>query len=338
MKNENILLIGGGLVAAWWLLGKRKDAIGVIYPNLENSIQADVVNEYLPAALTLKEANFSIKKRRLAADDFSQLKSKDSALDMFSQLADIDKDIRMPQAGIKFIFVFLNKQNRPIDYEVYDKLPNPSKVLQAALSTVCSGVVLFSLTKVNPIDVNVLSRFLKQLRIDFETAGIPFMDYIEMTETKVTSALEVGVFGIGSLTYRLRRGPNVQIPNIQNIGEVRDFFRKVIGSRMLMQELAVIIYVDKQKNPIAYSLHSIGGSDATMMDGKILFGAALKMGADGIIISHNHPSGINRPSQADLNITEKLVKVGKSVGVKLIDHIIVTNTEKYYSFSENNLV
>ncbi len=60
-------------------------------------------------------------------------------------------------------------------------------------------------------------------------------------------------------------------------------------------------------------------------------------GVNAIIVCHNHPSDECDPSEDDKNITERLVKVSKIIGIKLLDHIIITNN-KFYSFFENDLI
>ena len=64
---------------------------------------------------------------------------------------------------------------------------------------------------------------------------------------------------------------------------------------------------------------------------------ALELNAVSIIIGHNHPSGETKPSQDDINITNKIKDACNTVDIVLHDHIIVTGTS-YYSFSDEGLV
>ena len=54
-------------------------------------------------------------------------------------------------------------------------------------------------------------------------------------------------------------------------------------------------------------------------------------------MAHNHPSGNTDPSEEDLVITKRLVEAGKIMGIEIVDHIIVTNSD-YLSFKEKNLI
>ncbi len=82
---------------------------------------------------------------------------------------------------------------------------------------------------------------------------------------------------------------------------------------------------------------SKGGISGTVADPKIIFTAALKGGASGIIVAHNHPSGNLTASQSDIDLTRKLKEAGKFLEIQLLDHVIVT-TEGYFSFADEGLI
>jgi DNA repair protein RadC len=82
---------------------------------------------------------------------------------------------------------------------------------------------------------------------------------------------------------------------------------------------------------------STGSPTATVADPKIIFAAAIKANACGIIISHNHPSGNLAPSQHDIDLTRKVKEGGKLLEVQLLDHVIIT-TESYYSFADEGIL
>ena len=59
--------------------------------------------------------------------------------------------------------------------------------------------------------------------------------------------------------------------------------------------------------------------------------------ASGVIVCHNHPSGNNQPSDADVRITEKLKKASEMLEIKLLDHIIIAD-KSYFSFADEGLI
>lgn len=82
---------------------------------------------------------------------------------------------------------------------------------------------------------------------------------------------------------------------------------------------------------------SSGGISGTVADPKLIFAAALKAAASGLIMSHNHPSGNLQPSQADIDLTRKIKEGARVLELTLLDHIIITS-ESYYSFADEGFL
>lgn len=82
---------------------------------------------------------------------------------------------------------------------------------------------------------------------------------------------------------------------------------------------------------------SSGGVTGTVADPRLIFVAALKANAVGIIISHNHPSSNLKPSRADEELTQKIKNAGKFLDISLLDHVIVSS-EGYFSFADEGLL
>ncbi|HHM20982.1 MAG TPA: JAB domain-containing protein [Bacteroidetes bacterium] len=80
---------------------------------------------------------------------------------------------------------------------------------------------------------------------------------------------------------------------------------------------------------------SRGGTDATIVDLKIIFRKAVEKQAVAIALCHNHPSGNLRPSSADFALTKKIKKAGELLDIRLLDHIIIGDGG-YYSFADEN--
>lgn len=80
-----------------------------------------------------------------------------------------------------------------------------------------------------------------------------------------------------------------------------------------------------------------GGFHGTVADPKVIFKEALENSCSGMIVCHNHPSGQLKPSEADINLTKKLVEGGKLLDISVLDHLIVT-TDGYYSFADEGRI
>ena len=70
---------------------------------------------------------------------------------------------------------------------------------------------------------------------------------------------------------------------------------------------------------------SIGIIDAAHVHPREVFADAISDRASSIIVAHNHPSGELTPSKADLEVTKRLSDSGKLLGIKLLDHIIISS-------------
>jgi DNA repair protein RadC len=109
----------------------------------------------------------------------------------------------------------------------------------------------------------------------------------------------------------------------------------VIGE--LAHEEFWIIYLNNSNKVLSKSQLSKGGITGTLVDVRLVFKAALEMGAVSIILSHNHPSGALQPSEADKQITKKLKLAGESLDIRILDHLIITENH-YYSFADEGIL
>jgi DNA repair protein RadC len=82
---------------------------------------------------------------------------------------------------------------------------------------------------------------------------------------------------------------------------------------------------------------SKGGITGTLVDVRLVFKTALTQGAVGVILAHNHPSGTLKPSESDKQITQKLKVAGEQLDIKILDHVIVTETN-FFSFSDEGIL
>jgi DNA repair protein RadC len=98
-----------------------------------------------------------------------------------------------------------------------------------------------------------------------------------------------------------------------------------------------VLFLNRANKVLGVYDVSSGGISGTVADPRVIFVAALKANASGIIISHNHPSGNLKPSRQDEDLTQKIKLAGQLLDIKLMDHVIVT-TEGYYSFADEGLL
>lgn len=116
---------------------------------------------------------------------------------------------------------------------------------------------------------------------------------------------------------------------INNTDAVHQYFAHLIGHER--QEELLVILLDHKKRLINYQIMYKGTGTESLASPKEIYNYAIKERAAGVIIMHNHPSGILEPSPADRELTSKLILSGELLGIALLDHII-TNGQTYYSF------
>ena len=69
---------------------------------------------------------------------------------------------------------------------------------------------------------------------------------------------------------------------------------------------------------------SVGALDSSMAHPREAFSEAIKSNASSVMFVHNHPSGNTEPSEEDVKLTKRLMKAGELLGIKVLDHIIIT--------------
>ncbi|WP_308992951.1 DNA repair protein RadC [Mariniflexile litorale] len=143
----------------------------------------------------------------------------------------------------------------------------------------------------------------------------------------IAAALELG---------RRRRGEEaLQKKKITSSKSVFELMQPIIGE--LQHEEFWIIYLNNSNKVILKNQLSKGGITGTLVDVRLVLKQALEVGATGLILAHNHPSGTLKPSEADKQITNKLKVAAESLDIKVLDHLIVTE-KAYFSFADEGLI
>jgi DNA repair protein RadC len=98
-----------------------------------------------------------------------------------------------------------------------------------------------------------------------------------------------------------------------------------------------VLLLNRQNQIIKKVQISKGSVSGTMVDARLVFKPAIEHLASSVVLIHNHPSGNIKPSQSDVNITKKMIEVGKMFDMPILDHVIFTN-DKYFSFADENML
>lgn len=98
-----------------------------------------------------------------------------------------------------------------------------------------------------------------------------------------------------------------------------------------------VIALNTANRILNLELISIGSTNATIVKPMEVLSIPLQKRAVGIILVHNHPSGSLQPSEADKDVTDRLIQAGKLIHTPVLDHVIITENS-YYSFKDSGLL
>lgn len=125
------------------------------------------------------------------------------------------------------------------------------------------------------------------------------------------------------------------VRDVQPLTTLNDIVARLDDIRNKQQEYFVALSLDGGKRLIAQRTITIGTLDTVLAHPREVFSDPIVDRAACIVVAHNHPSGIAKPSAKDITLTHELIMAGQLLGIPLRDHIIVTRTE-VYSFSQNH--
>jgi DNA repair protein RadC len=149
----------------------------------------------------------------------------------------------------------------------------------------------------------------------------------EAKAISIIAALELG--------RRRRETETVKRDKITCSKDVFDIMKPIMLD--LPHEEFWLLILNRSNTVIKKELISRGGVSGTVVDTKIIFKSAIENLASSIIISHNHPSGNLKPSDADIKITKNIKDAGKIMDIPLFDHLIITD-KGYYSFNDEGIL
>lgn len=151
----------------------------------------------------------------------------------------------------------------------------------------------------------------------------------------IGEAKAIGIAASMELGRRRREEAGIDLKQITSSKAVFEIMQPVIGE--LPHEEFWIIYLNNSNKLIYKNQLSKGGITGTIVDSRIVFKTALEQNATGIILVHNHPSGALKASEPDKQVTRQLKAAGRTLNVKVLDHVIITE-KSYLSFADDGIL
>jgi len=132
------------------------------------------------------------------------------------------------------------------------------------------------------------------------------------------------VFVGGALVYATREP--VAVFDGKPIRDAEDAVPHFASIQAMPQEVFAVMSLNGANEPIKTRWVTVGLLDCNQVHPREVFADPLMDRAASIIIAHNHPSGTLEPSPEDLAITKRLQRAGELLGIKVLDHLIVTKS------------
>ncbi len=139
---------------------------------------------------------------------------------------------------------------------------------------------------------------------------------------KRVSVISIKAVRESSVLYEKRK--------IENAGDAVEFASPFF--RDADREMMYVCSVSTKKEPLTMEMVAVGTVDGCTVCPREIFKGAILSNASGIFCFHNHPSGDCKPSVQDNLLTRRLVEAGDILGIEVIDHIILGEQAKFYSY------
>ncbi|MEA3512417.1 MAG: JAB domain-containing protein [Campylobacterota bacterium] len=121
------------------------------------------------------------------------------------------------------------------------------------------------------------------------------------------------------------------------ISQGKDVFIELDEFKDKRQEHFMVLYLDGANIVLETRVISIGTINQSLVHPREVFAPAIELRACSIIIAHNHPSGVLKPSTEDFAVTKRLCKSGKLLGIEVLDHVIISKNG-YLSMKDEELL
>ena len=160
-------------------------------------------------------------------------------------------------------------------------------------------------------------------------------ELLEISGIKETSLALLKAIKEGAIRMQWQNLNASDTPLINNWDLMVDYCRMKMSHKQV--EEFMIIYLNSKLYLIGEEIQQRGTLNQVAIHPREVIKSAMDKGASAIILVHNHPSGIVKPSRADIEITKNIVQAGSVVDVNVLDHLIISK-DNVYSFVQNGLI
>ena len=213
--------------------------------------------------------------------------------------------------------IFMKIKELPVTERPYEKLElygekmlSNSELLAIIIK---NGTKEQTAIDISNINISKINNNLKELQ------DITLAEFMNIQGIGKVKAIQLKA--VCELTKRMSRPINDTKIQIKNTKDIANIFMDELKHEK--REIVKLVLLNT-KNVIMKIIDiSYGGTSSAQVNPKDIMAEAIKIGAPKILLIHNHPSGDPEPSFADFEITERIEKASKIMGIELIDHIVI---------------
>lgn len=131
------------------------------------------------------------------------------------------------------------------------------------------------------------------------------------------------IVAVGELGRRAYEKDTGRFATIRN---AKDVYDHLVDMRSLPKEYLRSLFLNAHNRIIRNEVISIGTVvSSNIIHPREVFRSGIESNAVAVVLAHNHPSGEATPSAEDVAVTEKLIEAGKIIGIRVLDHVIITS-------------
>ncbi len=178
-------------------------------------------------------------------------------------------------------------------------------------------------------------KMARELLADF---ALPKLSELSVAELRKIKGLGASKAGILAACFELgRRVTGEGLGVLPVLSRPQDAVAQCGDILERKKETLLGFYLNGRNQMILREVLSVGSLDASIVHPREVFQPAVAQHAAAVILAHNHPSGDCEPSAADIEVTRRLQQASQIMGIKLLDHIIVSK-DRFVSLKERGVL
>jgi DNA repair protein RadC len=176
----------------------------------------------------------------------------------------------------------------------------------------------------------ILIQHFGHLNAVFDSSLEEILQFHGIAESKYSQLMAVKELGRRYLKHQLHQGLDLSRSDL-----IRDYLRyELIGES---QEVFAVLCLDSQLRKLSFNKLFYGSINYCNISINQLLRHVIQKQATFIVIAHNHPKGLAKPSREDYDLTQQIFKACQLLEIELLDHMIIAS-EQSYSFTEHGLI